>query len=293
LNVSEIAIVIDHMPSEAESKALADVGFTNIMVDQEKKLLTKALDNPIGVINPKVVQRMPSKEELQGLVKEGITRVIYAPPVPPPGVVSPMTPAISDAPAQDLGELPDLPAAPEKVTNINDAKQQKVNKVQMKKFQIYLERRKRAINKGIPEERVDQYLREEDYRNMPVAEKVQRLEGIMSSTFQGLSQDVVRLRQNDGHIADAFDINSRAIFKMMVKLGITSEQQKDILKESADEFDAEKKAKVEARQKAAEEAQKKTLEEQERAKIVQETKAEKNPEPQGAEPPAEATQFGG
>jgi hypothetical protein len=298
--MGEIAVVIDHMPSEPESKALAEVGFTNIMVDPEKKLLDKAMETDTQAPYLRVAQRMPSKDELQALVAAGVTRVIYAPPVPPAGKVTPMDPALADEPTKDLSELPALPAAKENVTPITEAKQQKANKIQMKRFQVYLERRKRAINKGIPEEKVDQYLREEDYRNMPVAEKVQRLEGIMSSTFQGFSQDIIHLRQNDGHIADAFDINNRAVFKMLEKLGLTPEQQKELMKEAADEHEADKKAKIEARKKAEElakqaqlEAQKKASEAKEKANIVQETKDEKHPEPQGAEPPAEATQFGG
>lgn len=292
MSATEIAIVIDHGPSEAEAKALAEIGFTNIMVDLEKKLLVKAL-NGVSKTTVKIVERMPDKEELQALVQEGVARVIYNPPVPPPGTVTPMDPSLADEPVKDISELPEIPKAPENVTKIADAKQQKLNKLQVKKFQIYLERRKRAINKGVPEEKVDQYLREEDFRNMSPAEKIQRLEGLMARTFQGFSQDLIRLRQNDGAIGDAFDINNRAMLKMFIKLGLTPEDQKAIMEEAAKEFSEEKAARIAARQKAQEEAQKKADEEAEKAKLVQETKDAPAPTPQGVEPPTEATQFGG
>lgn len=274
----DLAIVIDHSPSEAEAKALSSLGFTNIMVDQEKKLLMKTQEKPQA--KTLVVQAMPTEEEVKELIKNEVTRVIYAPNIPKPGSIEP------------------LKAAPDNVTQISEAKQQKANKIQVKKAQIWMERRKRLINKGVPKEQVDRVLAEEDWKNMPVAEKVARLEVTLTKVYQGLTRDILALRQNQGDVGAAFDINNRMVFKMMVKLGISPEDQKKISDEAHAEYIADEKARKEAEaaahKKLQEDQEKVKAEAVEKEKIVEQTKEDgKNPEPAGAEIPAEATTFGG
>lgn len=267
--MQELAIVVEKMPSEDEAKQLAAIGFTNIMLDAEKKLLSKQPQTGVKVIDTPADL---TKENVETWKGEGLTRIILN---------------------AQIAEAADIQQAPENVTKISDAKKQKVNKVQMKRIQAYLERRRRAINKGIPEDKVDRYLAEEDWKNMPVPEKVGRLEHMIAQTFRGLSQDIVKLRQNDSTIGEAFDINNRMVFKMMMSLGITPEQQKKFAEEATAEYAADLKTKQEAEKAAQAAAQKKADEAAEKAKLTSIAAEEKHPVPQGVDVPEAATTFGG
>ncbi len=272
--MKEIAIVLDHVPEEAEAKGLASLGFTNIMVDLEKKLLGKQPQEGVRVVSR---SDLPSDLMVKEWKAEGITRVIVH----------------DGGPSIPLDSV-EVPAAPENVTNISEAgKQPKMNKIQQKRLMMYIERRKRAINKGIPEDQVDRHLAQEDWNNAPMPEKVARLEHMIASSFRGLSQDIMSLRQNQSSITDAFDMNNRMVYRMMTKLGLSAEDQKLISEEVAADFAVQQKLQAEALQAKQKGMEKKAVDLTEKSELERMTKEDKVPEPQGALAPEGSTVFGG
>lgn len=129
------------------------------------------------------------------------------------------------------------------------------------KDQKRLDRRREELRLlGIKEERLEGILAMEEFRRLPINEKVDRLiatvqnaERIYSDTIQGLANEMIALRQNQEEIADAFDINLRGLEKMLIGLGVTEETQKSVMESVTKEFMA-KKAAIEAAKKDPEKA---------------------------------------
>lgn len=185
-----------------------------------------------------------------------------------------------------------LPPAKENVTSISQAKQQKMSKLDIKRHNQRVERRRRLINEGVAEDKVDQLMAKQDWEGQDPKVRLSRLESIVQQMFGGLAQDVMNLRRNDGAISDAFDMNYRAIFKMFMKLGVTAEDQKNLMMEVQAEVAAENQARVEATRKAQEAAQAQADAATEEAKISTELTDNKPVEADGAEAPEGATEFG-
>lgn len=171
-------------------------------------------------------------------------------------------------------EAKEIQPAQENVTSISQSKKQKFSKIDMKRAQQQMDRRKRLINDGVAEDKVDAVMAKEDYEAQPVEKKVKRLESVVNNIFTGMSHDMMNLRRNDGAIAEAFDINYRAIVKMFARLGITPEQHKEVM----DEVQADLAAERQQREKASVEA---------------ELTNNKPTEAAGSDAPDGATQFGG
>jgi hypothetical protein len=195
---------------------------------------------------------------------------------------------------------PDVQAAPDNVTPINgDPKQRKFSKIELKRMRAYQERRQRLINKGVAPDKVDMVLAAEDYANMPVPEKLKRLEGILQNSFQQVAIEMANLRHNDGVLADAMDLNFKSFAKMLVKLGIPLEDQGKIIAETEKEMAEERRKQSETASKAAQAAQ----ENIEQAKAEEALKKAEQPiltGPEGVDangspipPPDGATVFGG
>ena len=149
-----------------------------------------------------------------------------------------------------------------------------MSKMDEKKRQIYIERRKRALNKGIPEDKVDQHLAKEDFERLPLETRVQHM---IDTAFRRLAQEIVSLEYNDQMLSAAMDVNFRAIAKMLEKLGIPREQQLELLKEAKEDIEkdlAARKAKQDAEATAN-------------------MKAETEQAGEPPAPPDEATVFGG
>lgn len=149
-----------------------------------------------------------------------------------------------------------------------------LSKIDEKRRQIYIERRKRAINKGVPEDKVDEHLAREDFEKLPLETRVHHM---IDTAFQRLAQEIVSLQYNDQMLSAAMDVNFRAIAKMLEKLGLPRDQQLVLLKEAKEDIERDL-----AERKAKEEAQK-----AEAMKVETEQRGEPPP------PPEDATVFGG
>ncbi len=166
----------------------------------------------------------------------------------------------------------------------------RITKADMKRMQAYEERKRRLINKGVAPDKVDGVIAAEDYNALPVEKKFERLEKLTSQLFQGLQKDIMALRHNDGVIADAMDINLRAVARSLEKAGVTKEMQGQIIREVETELRAEQQKRMEEQQAARKAKSEKELMELEAGKKT--TLLETEPAIP-AEEPAEATVFGG
>lgn len=178
----------------------------------------------------------------------------------------------------------------------------KVSKIDQKRQQIFRERMQRKMGEKTKDgtlktqQQALQEIQREDYDAMPLEKKFARLETIVSQSFQNLAQEVVGLNQSHISIADAFDINYRAMQKIFHKLGVTDEEQKVFI-------DAAQKEVIEEKQKAAKQqaearmaANKAAADAREKAAVEAETKAPAHANGEAPEAPAhptEATVFGG
>lgn len=174
----------------------------------------------------------------------------------------------------------------------------KPSKIELKRQQQYMERRKRLINKGVPEDQVDRAIVEEDYRNLPVEQKFERFASAMNGAVQSLAKDIMGLRHNDGVLADAMDLNFKAVARALVKAGVPLELQGEIIKQAEIELRAERQKQFEEQQAAARaqaEARAQSSEQKVAAELAKAEGKELTPEaPPPAEPPPEgATTFGG
>lgn len=175
---------------------------------------------------------------------------------------------------QPQAEAP-APAQPEKRPSKNDLKRQ----------QIFQDRMKRHMGKGMNAQQAYLAIQKEDYERLPITEKMKRLEATMMGGLQSLAQELANLQHNDQVLADAMDANFRAITKIFVKLNVPQEEQAKLLIECDAEIKAERKAKAEARAAAAKKAQ----EVAEKKEVVAEVGKAGEPAP----PPEGATEFGG
>lgn len=197
-------------------------------------------------------------------------------------------------------ETPAVEAAPEAPVELKKDEPKKLSKIEEKRQQIFMDRLKRKMstkNKDGSEKTQQQALQEmakEDYDALPLQKKFERLEAIVAQSFRGMSQEVVNLGQNHAAIADAFNINYRAIQKMFVKLGLSPEDQRLYIEEAQTEVLAERReqmAKAQTdrlnQQRAAQDA----LEQQQVEAGMK--KAPATEETGAPPPPPEATVFGG
>ena len=163
----------------------------------------------------------------------------------------------------------------------------KLSKMEQKRQQIYIDRRNRKLKEGVPEQIVDQVLAREDYERLPPDAKIQRLEGMIKGVLGQISNDVQALRQNDATIAQAMDVNFRALGKALNKLGITAEDQRALMAEAYDELKAEYAAKEAAKAASKEHAVAEQV-------LVQEDHQGEAPTSEApVETPEGATSFGG
>lgn len=157
--------------------------------------------------------------------------------------------------------------AEDKVIHLNQATPQAraAQKAQRKRQ----ERREELIKNGVPENLVDQVLQQEEYRKLPIDQKVHHLEmtiahaqSVFTDTMKKLASEMIALRSNQEEIADAFDVNLRALERVLVKLGIKEEDQKAILEEVTKEFYEVKRKRAEARAAAQKDPEKAAVEQE-------------------------------
>jgi hypothetical protein len=187
-------------------------------------------------------------------------------------LATPPTPAETE-PAVPQPKLVDPPA------------QKKLSKLQIKKMQQYQERRRRLLNKGVPEAQVDAVIAREDYEALPVGDKLKRLEGFIASALGQLGQEITALRENDQVLSEAMDVNFTAVARALVKLGVPLEEQRAII----DAVNAEIEEAMEKRKAAAKKAQDEANQKAAAQNLAAQAEEAGEPPP----PPEEATQFGG
>lgn len=108
-------------------------------------------------------------------------------------------------------------------------------------------RRQKLLSEGMPEEKVEQVLAAEEFYRLPIDQRVNalmvavnRAQRVYTETIQELAGEMVALRQNQEAIADAFDINLRAVESHLTTLGITKEVQASVLEKVTQVFMQEK-----------------------------------------------------
>jgi hypothetical protein len=127
---------------------------------------------------------------------------------------------------------------------------EKISKLDEKKMRILQERRQRLLNRGVPPDKVDEVMQREDYERLPAADKVSRLESLIVSTVRGIQSDLNQLHQNQKFLADSMDLNFMAFEQMLMKLGLTGEQQKEIMAAAEQVFAQREKERAEAEEAA-------------------------------------------
>jgi hypothetical protein len=135
----------------------------------------------------------------------------------------------------------------------------KKSKTDFKKEEIFKERMRRHINSGKTPEQAYMAIQKEDYDRMPVGDKLELMRRSFASSLESMAKDVAMLHDNQKSLADVMDINFRAFDKMMVKLGISSEDQATLITEVQAEIVAEREALQAQRAAAVEEAKKAEL----------------------------------
>lgn len=192
--------------------------------------------------------------------------------------------------------------APEAPVELKKEELKKPSKLDQKRQQIFVDRMKRHMGKGLTQQQAMQAIQREDFEALPLDKKFSRLESIVSQSFQNLAQDVMGLNQSHMAIADAFDVNYRALQKMFIKIGLSQEEQAAFIKEAQSEvIEVRKKQQADMelaqlnQRRAAQEAAEQKHVEAEMAKpknAVIDVGTQAAPE-EGASIPPEATVFGG
>lgn len=126
------------------------------------------------------------------------------------------------------------------------------SKLDLKRRQQYMERRQRLINKGVDPKKVDMVIAEEDYRALPMDKKLERFMVTVSQSFREFANDMQALQHNNNLLADAMDVNFRAMARCLIKAGVLPEQQSVIIKEVEAEIMATRQAQIDAHKKASE-----------------------------------------
>ena len=132
------------------------------------------------------------------------------------------------------------------------------NKIDEKRQKIYRERMQRHIAKGLSAEQAHRKVMEEDYARLPIDQKMRLLEQSVMGAVQRLAQELESLQHNDRVIADALDVNFKAITKALLKQGVPGDDLAAFLKEAEEEIRTDREARraaYEAAQQAAIQAQ--------------------------------------
>lgn len=121
---------------------------------------------------------------------------------------------------------------------------------------------------GVAPDRAKQVIARREYDAAPLAERLRRLEQMTAGAIQGIAEDLNALKHNDSAISEAIDINFRAFSKALEKIGVTGEQQRQLVEEAKMEIDAELAVRDAQAQAAAEAEQKAQIDAQEKAQVT-------------------------
>lgn len=174
------------------------------------------------------------------------------------------------------------------------------NKIEEKRQRILADRLKRHMAKGLSQSEAEEAMAKEDYERLPIEKKLERHTQFLQGGIRTLAKEIRKIKEgaeisvqieieklqhNDVVLADAMDVNFKALAKLFTKLGISLEEQAAALKEAEAEVEADKAAAQAARE--AEEAAAQEQEEKQEASDGVDRPGTPAP------PPDEATQFGG
>lgn len=198
---------------------------------------------------------------------------------------------MTDAPEVQPEVTPEVaqPEVQENEDNVRTMSQAKrMTKADIRRMQAHEERKRRLINNGTDPDKVEATIAAQDYAALPLEKKFDRMDRVMSQALRALQQDIMSLRHNESLIADAMDINLRAVARSLEKAGVTKEMQIDIIKTVETEVRDEQRRRAEAQQAAHKAKSEKELMENEAN-----TKPSLTNEATPADAPEGATTFGG
>lgn len=109
---------------------------------------------------------------------------------------------------------------------------------------------KELTDGGMTEDEAHVRLAREQYEALPVDQKIRRLEQMVSQSVAKLGEEMINLRHNDQVIADALDINFRAMAKALVKAGVSHDDQAAIFATAQEEIANEMAARANAQRAA-------------------------------------------
>lgn len=152
---------------------------------------------------------------------------------------------------------PELPPAAERPLTLLERTR---SKQERKKLKALDERKEFLRQNGLDEEQISQVIAQEKYDALPIDQKLKRMEMALQATVRQIGHDIQNLRHNDGVLADAMDVNFRAVHRALKLAGVSEEQQKEIVEQITAEMAEAEKKKVEATQAQVAEEELKTAE---------------------------------
>jgi uncharacterized protein YoaH (UPF0181 family) len=168
-----------------------------------------------------------------------------------------------------------IASAPDNVTPIEEAK--KPSKLELKRQQIYVDRMKRFIAKGMSAQEAQAAIAKEDFERLPVDKKLERLENILVMNLRAMYSDLQTIKQNQDVLADSMDINFKGFEKILAKLNVSDEDRKALMEEAEAEWKAERAAAAAQQAVQAEEDEKQEVAESvdQAGEAVEPTEADK------------------
>lgn len=167
----------------------------------------------------------------------------------------------------------------------------KIDKLTLKRMQQREARRKRLIGQGVPEDKVEMTMAQEDFNALPADKKMALM---LNNAMNHVAQDIQALQHNFFALADAMDVNFKSMARCLTLAGVDLQKQHEIIQTVEGEIRAERQAKIEAQKKAAEQAAEEAS--QKAADATLKAAEGRTPEPVPEAPvtlPEGATEFGG
>jgi hypothetical protein len=160
---------------------------------------------------------------------------------------------LADATESEETEEPPSPKSAVKRMPLSERfKAKKVKKLESRKKEVLEDLKKTGLSPDVLEQHANAILAREQYDKLSLSEKVTRLEQMVVQGFQGIGGEMRDLQHNDFELADAMDVNFRALSKVMAKLNVPPEEMVRYCEEARAEMAAER-AEFQKKQQAARE----------------------------------------
>lgn len=157
-----------------------------------------------------------------------------------------------------------------------------------KKLREREDRKQELLRQGLSNEQIVRVEAEEAYNALPIDKKLRRLEFVIEQAVRQVGNDIQNLRHNDSVLADAMDINFRAVARGLMAAGVTLEKQKEIIEFIEAEIAAEHTTRAQQATASKEAAQAASAE----AELKASEASPSVEEAVGVEVPEGATTFG-